>query len=94
MSSSITRIFDFADYQLKNYAQEKSFNYKKDGVWKSISTEQFIIDSNKVSSSLLSLGIEPNDKIAVITANNNPNWHILDIGVLQIGAQNVPLYAT
>lgn len=94
MSSSITRIFDFADYQLKNYPQEKSFNYKKDGVWKSISTEQFIIDSNKVSSSLLSLGIEPNDKIAVITANNNPNWHILDIGVLQIGAQNVPLYAT
>lgn len=94
MSSSITRIFDFADFQLKNYPQEKAFNFKKDGIWKSISTAEFITDSNKVSSSLLSLGIEPNDKIAVITANNNPNWHILDIGILQIGAQNVPLYAT
>ncbi|MDP5092211.1 MAG: long-chain fatty acid--CoA ligase, partial [Polaribacter sp.] len=49
---------------------------------------------HKVSSSLLKLGIQPSDKIAVISTNNNPNWHILDIGILQIGAQNVPLYAT
>lgn len=26
--------------------------------------------------------------------NNNSNRHILDIGILQIGAQNVPLYPT
>lgn len=42
----------------------------------------------------MSLGIKKDDKIAVITQNNNLNWHCLDIGVLQIGAQNVPLYAT
>ncbi|PQJ80921.1 AMP-dependent synthetase/ligase [Polaribacter porphyrae] len=94
MSNKITRIFDFANYQLKNLPQEKCFNYKENGVWKNISTHQFIYDANKVSTSLLALGIKPNDKIAVISSNNNPNWHILDIGILQIGVQNVPLYAT
>ncbi len=94
MSHKISRIFDFGYHQLENFPQEKCFNYKKENSWKSISTQQFIADANKVSSSLLSLGVQPNDKIAVITSNNNPNWHVLDIGLLQIGAQNVPLYAT
>lgn len=94
MSKNITRIFDFVYHQIENHSQEKCFNYKKDNQWQSISTKQYVADIYKVSSSLLALGVKPNDKIAVITTNNNPNWHSLDIGVLQIGAQNVPLYAT
>ena len=94
MSDNVTRIFDFAYHQLNNRPIEKCFNYKQNGTWKSISTKKYVEDINKVSCSLLSLGIQPNDKIAVISSNNNPNWHSLDIGILQIGAQNVPLYAT
>jgi long-chain acyl-CoA synthetase len=94
MSSNISRIFDFAYHQLENFPQEKCFNFKKNNNWQSISTEKFISEANKVSNSLLALGVQPNDKIAVITDSNNSNWHILDIGILQIGAQNVPLYAT
>ena len=94
MSDIISRIFDFTYYQLENFPQENCFNYKENNKWKSISTKKYVSDANKVSSSLLSLGIKPNDKIAIITTNNNPNWHILDTGILQIGAQNVPLYAT
>jgi long-chain acyl-CoA synthetase len=90
----ITRLFDFAYYQLENHSQDNCFVYKEDDQWKNITTQEYIQRANKVSASLLALGVEKNDKIAVITTNNNPNWHILDIGVLQIGAQNVPLYAT
>lgn len=94
MDSNITRIFDFAYNQLENFPSKKCFNFKENNTWKSISTQQYISGAQKVSSSLLALGIKPNDKIAIITANNNLNWHILDTGILQIGAQNVPLYAT
>ncbi|WP_288956520.1 long-chain fatty acid--CoA ligase [uncultured Polaribacter sp.] len=94
MYNQVTRLFDFAYYQQINKPINKSFNFKKNDVWHSISTQEYINSANKVSASLLSLGVKPNDKIAVITENNNPNWHILDIGVLQIGAQNIPLYAT
>lgn len=94
MSQKITRVFDFAYYQLENHPSERCFNYKKEHKWVAISSEKYISEATKVSNSLLNLGIKPSDKIAVISSNNNPNWHILDIGILQIGAQNVPLYAT
>ena len=94
MSHTISRLFDFAYHQLENSPQDKCFNYKEEDRWQSISTQEFITNANKVSCSLLDLGVKPNDKIAIISTNNNPNWHILDLGILQIGAQNVPLYAT
>ena len=90
----VTRLFDFPYYQLENHPQDNCFLYKSTTGWNNISTKQYIMQANKVSSALLTLGIQKNDKIAVITTNNNPNWHVLDIGILQIGAQNVPLYAT
>jgi long-chain acyl-CoA synthetase len=90
----VTRLFDFPYYQLEQHPQENCFLYKAENSWKNISTREYIAQANKVSTALLTLGIQKDDKIAVITTNNNPNWHILDIGILQIGAQNVPLYAT
>jgi len=90
----VTRLFDFPYYQLEQDPQENCFLYKAENSWKNMSTREYIARANKVSTALLTLGIQKDDKIAVITTNNNPNWHILDIGILQIGAQNVPLYAT
>ena len=94
MSNYITRLFDFPLHQLKNYPQKKCFVYKENESWKNISSLQYINQANIVSTALLKLNVKANDKIAVITTNNNPKWHVLDIGILQIGAQNVPLYST
>jgi long-chain acyl-CoA synthetase len=94
MSTNITRLFDFIYQQQEKFPQEKCYVYKKENNWKSISTQEFIKQANTASRALLNLGIKPNDKIAVISSNNRPEWHILDIGTLQIGAQNVPLYPT
>ncbi|RYZ26153.1 MAG: long-chain fatty acid--CoA ligase, partial [Sphingobacteriales bacterium] len=38
--------------------------------------------------------MKKDDKIAVISSSNRTEWHILDIGILQTGAQNVPVYPT
>ena len=43
---------------------------------------------------MLKLGIKPGDKIAVISTNNRTEWNILDLGILQIGAINIPIYPT
>ena len=94
MTNKITRVFDCIDYQKNNYPQEKSLVYKDKNNWKSYSSQDFITISNNVSRSLLKLGLKPNDKVAIIVPVNQPKWHFLDIGILQIGAQNVPLYAT
>jgi long-chain acyl-CoA synthetase len=36
------------------------------------------------------MGIKKNDKIAVISSSNRTEWNIMDIGVLQTGAQTCP----
>src|SRR5690606_26136099 len=92
--TEINRIFDFPYYQLKTYNLEKAFTTKYDGEWQSVSSQEFINQANAISRGLLRLGIKPNDKIAVISSTNRTEWNILDIGILQIGAQNVPIYPT
>ncbi len=90
----IKRLFDFPYFQLQNFPLHKAFATKYGNEWKSISTQQYIDQANAVSRGLLRLGIKPNDKIAVISSTNRTEWNILDIGILQIGAQNVPVYPT
>lgn len=92
--AEINRIFDFPYYQLKTYNLQKAFSTKYNGEWQSISTQEYINQANAISRGLLRLGIKPNDKIAVISSSNRTEWNILDIGILQIGAQNVPIYPT
>jgi len=92
--AEITRLFDFPYYQLETYNLKKAFTSKYHGEWHSISTQEYIDQANAVSRGLLRLGVQSNDKIAVISSTNRTEWNILDIGVLQTGAQNVPIYPT
>lgn len=88
------RLFDFPYFQLENSPLEKALVTKYDGKWIALSTQQYIDKANTVSRGLLRLGVKPNDKIAVISSSNRTEWNVMDIGVLQIGAQNVPIYPT
>jgi len=92
--TEITRLFDFPYYMRETYNLEKAFTTKYKGSWKSISTQEYIDQANAISRGLLRLGIKPNDKIAVISNTNRTEWNVLDIGILQTGAQNVPIYPT
>lgn len=94
MSSTITRLFDFPYYQLEKYKLEKAFTSFKDGKWHSITTKEYVDQANQISRGLLRLGIKKDDKIAVISTTNRTEWNIMDIGILQLGAQNVPIYPT
>ena len=94
MATKVTRLFDFPYYQLETYDLKDAFTSKASGKWEVITTQQYIDQANQISRGLIKLGVKPNDKIAVISSTNRTEWNILDIGVLQIGAQNVPIYPT
>jgi long-chain acyl-CoA synthetase len=91
---TVTRLFDFPYYQKENFNQQKAFTSKENGKWVSTSTEEYIDKANAISRGLLKLGVKPNDKIAIISMTNRTEWNICDIGILQVGAQNVPIYPT
>lgn len=92
--NTITRLFDFPYHQLKTYNLSDSLVTKYGNDWVKTSTEEYLNKANAISRGLLRLGINPNDKIAVISSSNRTEWHICDIGILQTGAQNVPIYPT
>ena len=92
--TTITRLFDFPYYQLEHYNIPDALVTKYNGVWLKTSTEEYIAKANAVSRALLRMGVNKNDKIAIISSNNRTEWHIMDIGILQTGAQNVPIYPT
>lgn len=94
MSIKVTRIFDFAYYQLEKYNLKKSLTTKYNGTWVSTSTQEYIDKANAISRGLLKLGVKPGDKIAVISSSNRTEWNILDVGITQLGALNIPIYPT
>jgi long-chain acyl-CoA synthetase len=91
---TITRLFDFAYYQLEKNNLPKAFVTKYNDQWVPTSTQEYVNKANAISRALLRLGVQKNDKIAVISATNRTEWNVMDIGVLQVGAQNVPIYPT
>jgi long-chain acyl-CoA synthetase len=90
----VTRLFDFAYYHLENHPLEKLFSTKKNGEWKSISSQEFIDTANAISRALVEMGVKANDKIGLISMTNRTEWCLMDLAVLQIGAQTVPIYPT
>ncbi|MDI1255660.1 MAG: AMP-binding protein [Flavobacterium sp.] len=92
--TNITRLFEFPYYQLEKNDLPDALVTKYNGVWVKTSTSEYIAKANAISRALLRMGIKKNDKIAVISSSNRTEWNILDIGILQTGAQNVPIYPT
>ena len=92
--ASITRLFDFPYHQLEKYNIPDALVTKHNGVWEKTSSQEYLNKANTISRALLRLGIQKNDKIAIISSNNRTEWHIMDIGTLQTGAQTVPIYPT
>ncbi len=92
--SNITRLFDFPYYQLEKYSLPDALVTKYGNEWVKTSTEEYLNKANAISRAFLRLNIQKNDKVAVISSNNRTEWHIFDIGILQTGAQTVPIYPT
>ena len=89
-----TRLFEFISYQNDNAPLEKSFTTKYNGKWESISSQTFCDQAEAISNALIELGIQSQDKITMISSNNRTEWSLMDVGLLTIGAVNVPIYPT
>ena len=85
------RIIDILPYQIANYPQEDTLASKENGKWKKFSASEFLEITNQLSLGLLKLGLNPGDKIAIIS-ENRPEFNFIDLASLQIGVVNAPMY--
>src|SRR5689334_20973 len=89
----VKRLFDILQKQKDEFPLADALAGKENGTWRKYSTQEFYSTAELVSYGLLSLGLKKDDKIAIIS-NNRPEWNILDMGALQTGVVDVPMYPT
>ncbi len=90
---AITRIFDILPQLLEKYNKPNALGAKENGKWRTYSTQDFVDYVNNLSYGLYNLGLDREDKIAII-ANNRPEWNFADFAIQQSGAVSVPIYPT
>lgn len=90
---AITRIFDILPQLLEKYNKPNALGAKENGKWRTYSTQDFVDYVNNLSYGLYNLGIDREDKIAII-ANNRPEWNFVDFATQQVGGVSVPIYPT
>ena len=89
-----TRIFDILNVYTEKWPEQKvALARKENGEWRKYSPAEYQDLTRKVSYALIELGIQPKDKVAIISGNR-PEWNILDMAIMQIGAIDVPIYPT
>ncbi|MGI6291333.1 MAG: AMP-dependent synthetase/ligase [Bacteroidales bacterium] len=90
----VRRLFDILDYYLENKPnQEVALAGKIDKEWRKYSIQEYIAIANNLSFAMIKLGVQSGDKVAIISTNR-PEWNMLDMAIMQIGAITVPVYPT
>ena len=90
----VTRLFDLLDNYLEQYpSQDAALASKRNGEWVKVSIQQYVERVNNVSYGLMALGIKANDKVGIVSGNR-PEWNILDMAIMQVGAVCIPIYPT
>ena len=90
----VKRIFDLlSNYVEKFPNQTVALAGKKNGEWRKYSIQEYIECVNKLSNAFIELGIQKEDKVALIL-NNRPEWNMIDMAINQVGAISVPIYPT
>jgi long-chain acyl-CoA synthetase len=88
-----TRLFDIPYRQLELFPKDDAFTMKINGEWKKTNTQEFINKSRQLAKGLIALGVQPGDKVGLISPNRL-EWNIVDIAIQQAGAIVVPIYPT
>jgi long-chain acyl-CoA synthetase len=78
---------------IARYAKPDALNTKRAGEWVHIPAETFIERVRHIALGLAHLGIKAGDRVALLS-ENRPDWSIVDLGILSLGAVNVPIYTT
>jgi long-chain acyl-CoA synthetase len=78
---------------IQKYAKQDALNHKRAGQWVHFSAEDFIERVRRIALGLAELGITAGDRVALLS-ENRPEWSIVDLAILSLGAINVPIYTT
>ena len=89
-----TRLFDFPRYQLATKPLDVMMTMPNYGNRVTYSTAQFVDEMDAVSRGLIAMGLQAEEKVALISHNNRCEWNVMDHAIMQAGAIDIPIYPT
>ena len=86
-------LVEMLDRTIDKYPNKTAFIWKEDGIYQKMTYRTFWQKIIHVASGLHHLGIQEQDKVAIIS-NSNPMWGITDFALASLNAVSVPIYPT
>ncbi|HEY7461191.1 MAG TPA: long-chain fatty acid--CoA ligase [Gemmatimonadota bacterium] len=80
-------------HAVQNYDRPDALKFKRDGAYVDISTRQLQREVESVGFGLLALGLQPGDRVALLS-ENRPGWVLADLAILSAAGLTVPIYPT
>jgi len=77
--------------QVKKFPDKPTIWKKQDGLWKSLTWQQYGKFSQDIGNGLLASGVKKGDKISILS-QTRPEWVMCDMGIICIGCVTAPIY--
>ncbi len=88
---SVRTLNELYAHAVTNHPQSAMFRHKLDGKWQDVSTTEVAQAVLELSQGLVSLGVEPASRVALLS-ENRLEWALADLASLTAGAIVVPVY--
>jgi long-chain acyl-CoA synthetase len=75
------------------HPKPNTLNYKKNGAWHSISSDEMLLRARHIAAGLYSIGVRHGDRVALLS-ESRVEWTLTDAGCQFAGAIDVPIYPT
>lgn len=84
---------DILDKKPKEYPDKVLYSLKRDKWWDPVTTEQFHEQVTQLAKGLISWGVEPGDRIGIMSRTRF-EWALIDFAIWYAGGVSVPIYET
>jgi long-chain acyl-CoA synthetase len=85
-------VLDLYRHEFESSKEEHYFHYTLDG-FTTLSTSEFFGRTAGLAMGLEKLGVGRGDRVMLLT-DNRPEWHMVDLATIDLGAADVPIYGT
>ncbi|HEV2830273.1 MAG TPA: long-chain fatty acid--CoA ligase [Pyrinomonadaceae bacterium] len=88
-----TTLVEVFEHVARTHPRPDTLNYKRDGRWISISSDEMLTRVRRIAAGLYSLGVRSGDRVAILS-ESRPEWTLTDAACLFANAIDVPIYPT
>jgi long-chain acyl-CoA synthetase len=88
-----TTLVDVFKSVARAHKRSDTLNYKRNGQWISISSDELLARAGKIAAGLHSIGLRHGDRLALLS-ENRVEWTLTDAGCIFAGVIDVPIYPT